>query len=213
MDELRFPLLSVSRLRMGTDGCGVTTLIAGAGCPLHCRYCINKRLLSEAPAESVTAEELLERVKVDDLYFRATGGGVTFGGGESLLHAALIRRFRELCPPEWRIAAETSLAVPQEMVELSLGAVDEYIVDCKDMNPEIYRRYTGGDGLLMRSNLEYLLRKASAERIIVRVPLIPGFNTSEDQNRSADALRDMGIQRLDLFDYVVRQELPRPVSV
>ena len=81
------------------------------------------------------------------------------------------------------------------------------------MNPEIYRRYTGGDGLLMRSNLEYLLRKAGAERIIVRVTLIPGFNTPEDQNRSADALRDMGIQRLDLFDYVVRQELPRPVSV
>ena len=90
MDELRFPLLALSRLRMGTDGKGVTTLVVGAGCPLSCRYCINRRLLKEAPQKSVTAEELLESVRIDDLYFRATGGGVTFGGGESLLHAEFI---------------------------------------------------------------------------------------------------------------------------
>ncbi|MBR2653322.1 MAG: radical SAM protein, partial [Lachnospiraceae bacterium] len=106
MDNLHFPLLALARLRMGTDGKGVTTLAAGAGCPLSCRYCINKRLLKEAPREDVTAEELIEKIRIDDLYFRATGGGVTFGGGESLLHAAFIGRFKELCPPEWRIAAE-----------------------------------------------------------------------------------------------------------
>ena len=94
MAEPLFPLLSLSRLRMGTDGEGVTTLAAGAGCPLSCRWCINKRLLRELTAEPVTAAELLDRVKIDDLYFRATGGGVTFGGGESLLHAGFIRRFR-----------------------------------------------------------------------------------------------------------------------
>ena len=78
---------------METDGQGITTLIAGAGCPLNCRWCINKRLLREATAEAVTAEELLERVKMDDLYFRATGGGITFGGGEPLLHASFIYVF------------------------------------------------------------------------------------------------------------------------
>ena len=81
---------------MGTDGDGITSLIAGAGCPLHCRWCINARLLREAQAVRVTASELLERVRTDDLYFRATGGGVTFGGGEALLHAGFISRFREL---------------------------------------------------------------------------------------------------------------------
>ena len=157
MDELRFPLLALSRLRMGTDGKGVTTLAAGAGCPLSCRYCINRRLLKEAPQKSVTAEELLESVRIDDLYFRATGGGVTFGGGESLLHAEFICRFRDLCPPEWRIAAETSLAVPRECLLPAIAAVDEFIVDCKDMDPDIYRRYTGGDVRLMKDNLEFLL--------------------------------------------------------
>ena len=205
MAEELYPLLSLARLRMGTDGEGVTTLVAGAGCPLRCRWCINRRLLSEASAEQVTAEELVRRTAVDDLYFRATGGGVTFGGGESLLHAAFIRRFRALCPGEWRIRVETSLAVPQAQLRLILDAVDGYIVDCKDMDAAIYRRYTGGDVSLMEANLRLLLDTVGPEKVLVRVPLIPEYNTPEDQARSAELLRAMGVTRLDLFTYTVRE--------
>ena len=205
MAEPLYPLLGLARLRMGVDGEGVTTLIAGKGCPLRCRWCINASLLREAPAENVTAAELMERVRLDDLYFRATGGGVTFGGGEALLHAAFIRRFRELCPGEWKISAETSLAVPRENVETALDAVDLFIVDCKDMDGEIYRRYTGADNAPMRGNLRFLLESVGPERVLVRVPHIPQYNTPEDQRRSADALRAMGATRLDLFEYVIRE--------
>ena len=205
MAEPLYPLLGLARLRMGVDGEGVTTLIAGQGCPLRCRWCINASLLREAPAESVTAAELMERVRLDDLYFRATGGGVTFGGGEALLHAAFIRRFREICPGEWKISAETSLAVPRENVEIAADAVDLFIVDCKDMDGEIYRRYTGGDAAPMRENLRFLLESVGPERVLVRVPHIPQYNTPENQRRSADALRAMGATRLDLFEYVIRE--------
>ena len=207
MDEPLFPLLSLARLRMGSDGAGVTTLVAGAGCPLRCRWCINQRLLREASPEPVTAQELLRRVEVDDLYFRATGGGVTFGGGEALLHAAFIRRFRELCPAEWRINAETSLAVPRELVIQAADAVDLFLVDCKDTDDANYRRYTGGDVSLMRENLRYLLARRGPEAVTVRVPRIPEYNTAEDQQRSADRLRAMGVTRLDLFDYVLREDM------
>lgn len=204
MNEPLYPLLSLVRLRMGTDGSGVTTLVAGAGCPLHCRWCINARLLAEAPAEMVTAEALLKRVKIDDLYFRATGGGICFGGGESLLHTDLIQRFREIAPAEWRITVETSLAVPADNVLGAVDAVDAFIVDCKDMDPGIYHRYTDGDSTLMTENLRRLLQKAGPDRILVRVPLIPQYNTAEDQARSAELLRKMGVKRLDLFSYVVQ---------
>ena len=203
MNEPLYPLLSLVRLRMGTDGSGVTTLVAGAGCPLCCRWCINARLLAEAPAEMVTAEALLKRVKIDDLYFRATGGGICFGGGESLLHTDFIRCFREIAPAEWRITVETSLAVPAENVLGAVDAVDTFIVDCKDMDPGIYHRYTDGNSTLMTENLRRLLQKAGPDRILVRVPLIPQYNTAEDQARSAELLRKMGVKRLDLFSYVV----------
>lgn len=185
-------------------GRGVSTLVAGAGCPLNCRWCINAKLLREASSEPVSAAELLERVKIDDLYFRATGGGVTFGGGESLLHADFILRFRELAPKDWKIRAETSLAVPPAQVRTALEGVDEFIVDCKDMDGAIYHRYTGGDASLMHENLKLLLNGAGPERILVRVPLIPGYNTPEDQARSAETLRAMGVRKTDLFRYVVR---------
>ena len=204
MTEPLYPLLAVERLRMGTDGAGVTTLVASKGCPLRCRWCINEALLREAKPESVTAAELIERVKIDELYFLATGGGITFGGGESLLHADFIRRFRELCPPRWRLSAETSLAVPREKVETASGALDFFIVDSKDMDAEIYRRYTGGDGALMEDNLRFLLDKVGPERVLVRVPRIPEYNTPEDQARSAEKLRALGVTKLDLFDYVIR---------
>ena len=205
MDELHYPLLSLARLRMGIDGNGVTTLVAGAGCPLHCHWCINKRLLEEAVPEQVTALQLLERVRIDDLYFRATGGGITFGGGEPLLHVGFLRQFRSLAPSEWKVRIETSLAVPAEQIIPAVDAADEFIVDCKDMNPEIYRRYTGGDCSVLVSNLRSLLDLIGPERILVRVPLIPDYNTPEDQVSSVSVLKALGLTRFDLFPYVLRK--------
>ena len=205
MDEPLFPLLALARLRMGIDGEGITTLVAGAGCPLSCRWCINRRLLRDAVPDPVTAQQLLERVKIDDLYFRVSGGGITFGGGEPLLHARFLRHFYTLKLADWKIRIETSLAVPSENVMLSANAADEYIVDCKDMSPEIYRKYTGGDGFLMISNLQLLLDLVGPEKILVRVPLIPDYNTPDDQKRSVDALKSLGITRFDLFSYTLRE--------
>ena len=75
MAEPLFPLLSLARLRMGMDGDGVTTLVAGKGCPLSCRWCINKRLLREAPAENVDAAELISRLSAGLVYIGPSGEG------------------------------------------------------------------------------------------------------------------------------------------
>ena len=72
------------------------------------------------------------------------------------------------------------------------------------MDAETYRAYTGGDEALMESNLRLLLDGAGPERIRVRVPRIPTFNTAEDQARSAEKLRAMGFIDIELFDYVIR---------
>ena len=201
-----FSLLRIARHRLGIDGQGVTSLVAGASCPLNCRWCINQDILKRNAAEMISPEHLYERVKGDDLYFRATGGGVTFGGGESLLQAAFFAPFREVCGDAWRLCAETSLAVPRSLVELAEKTIDEFIVDCKDMNPEIYHAYTGGDQALMEDNLRFLLEKAGPERVVVRVPLIPDYNTTEDQQNSVGRLKALGVTRLDLFEYVIRED-------
>ena len=93
--------------------------------------------------KNIRSEVGYEEVRKDELYFLASCGGVTFGGGEPLLQSEFIRQFRQLCGPEWRITVETSLNVPQQNVEELISIIDNYIIDIKDMNNNIYQRYTG----------------------------------------------------------------------
>ena len=203
--ELTAPIVTCARLRMQTDGKGVTTLVCFHGCPLRCRYCINPFTFADnTKRESLSARQLYDRVKIDALYFLATGGGVTFGGGEPLLYGQFLQEFRGICGDAWHLCAETSLNVPREQVHLAAGCIDHFYVDCKDTNPDIYRRYTGRDNAGMLENLRVLLELVGPERITVRLPLIPEFNTEEDRQRSKFALQKMGIQKFDPFTYRIQ---------
>lgn len=203
--EISAPVIGISRHRLGTDGKGVTTLVGFYGCPLRCRYCLNPHSFAEGTKRTLmTPEELYGRVKVDQLYFLATGGGVTFGGGEPLLYPEFLRRFRELCGEHWRLCAETSLSVPREAVLEAAEVIDEFIIDCKDTDPRVYRAYTGRENGLMLENLEMLLRHVPSERILLRLPLIPDFNDEDHRIRSEERLSQMGITRFDRFSYVIK---------
>lgn len=201
-----FPLLHIDRLRMETDGEGVTTLVAGAGCPLCCRWCLNKRLLAEKKPEWITPGTLLARTRIDDLYFQATGGGLCFGGGEALLHADFIAAFRALTGGGWKLTAETSLHVPPAALETALGCVDAWIVDVKTADPAVYRAYTGGDNRQVFENLRTLAASVPPARVLVRIPLIPGFNDDADRRKTAAAVRELGFTKLDLFDYIIKED-------
>lgn len=196
------PVIACARLRMQTDGKGITTLVCFHGCPLRCKWCINPfSFADDTQREIMTAQTLYDRVKIDELYFLATGGGVTFGGGEPLLYAPFLREFRAVCGENWHLCAETSLAVDPEMVAVAAGCMDHFYVDCKDTNPEIYRSYTGKDNALMLRNLQKLLQLVGPERITVRLPLIPDFNTEADRSASKAKLSAMGIRKFDCFSY------------
>lgn len=200
--EYTAPVIAVSRLRMKIDGPGVTTLVCFHGCPLRCHWCLNPfSFAPETKRTQMTAQQLYEQVRLDELYFLSTGGGVTFGGGEPLLYPAFLQDFRRVCGGQWHLCAETSLSVPWENVEQAAACIDHFYVDCKDTDPAIYRRYTGQDNALMLSNLEKLLAQVGPERITVRVPLIPDFNTEAAQQRSRAMLEKMGIRNFDRFIY------------
>ena len=197
-------IFAVSRHRLATDGDGCTTLVTFNGCPLRCKYCLNKISWEAEKGKVYTPESLFEEVKIDQLYFLATHGGVTFGGGEPLLQVEFIKEFRSFCGTQWRLLAETSLNVPLENVQTVDPFLDGYIVDIKDMDAEIYQNYTGKDNTLVLNNLEWVLRQGGPGRVTVRVPHIPNFNTDEDVARSKERLAAMGVKNLDEFLYIIR---------
>lgn len=202
MDSVTAPVITLSRLRMQTDGKGITTLVCFHGCPLRCKWCINPFSFDPTTKYApTTAQMLYDKTRQDALYYLATGGGVTFGGGEPLLHAAFLKEFRALCGEQWHLCVETSLNVPWEKVRTAAGCIDMFIIDCKDVNPEIYRRYTGRENTLMLDNLRRLLAMVGPERVILRLPLIPAYNTEADREKSLSTLKAMGATEFDLFTY------------
>ena len=192
----------MSRLRIAVDGEGVTTLVGFMACPLKCRYCLNPQTLeTDSPHREMTPEQLYGEIRKDDLYFLATGGGVTFGGGEPLLRPDFIRAFRSLCGPDWKLNAETSLNVPEDNVKTLMPVIDHWFIDIKDMDDGIYRDYTGRDNARVRSNLRLLADAGLAARCTLRIPLIPGYNTESDRDRSVKELEAMGFSIFNRFEY------------
>ena len=197
-------IMGISRLRMGTDGHGITTLVAFYGCHLNCRYCLNPECLNTSKkVKCMLPEEVMDELRKDELYYIATKGGVTFGGGEPLLNSQYIKDILELGAKNWNVTVETSLNVPRKHLKLLLPYIDEYIVDIKDMNPQIYMDYTRKNNRQVIDNLKWLIKKGLAERVVCRIPLIPNYNTTSDQEKSKKELLEMGITRFDLFNYIV----------
>lgn len=199
---MKAPLIGICRHRLTTDGQGVTTLVAFHGCPLRCKYCLNAQCLrADGVWQRLTVQEILDEVMVDDLYFQATNGGITFGGGEPLLRFDEIADFCKRCSMKWEISVETSLNVERHALETVAPYIDHYYIDVKDMNPEIYRRYTSIDNARVLENLRWLADHVDLERVTIRLPHIPDFNTQADIDKSRRQLEVMGFRDFDCFEY------------
>ena len=96
---VKAPIFAISRLRMKTDGNGITTLVAFMGCPLRCKYCLNEQCHQFIYEEDgikprngvilLSAQDLYDKVKIDNIYFQATGGGICFGGIQTTLRGKM----------------------------------------------------------------------------------------------------------------------------
>ena len=201
---MKLPLIGICRHRLVTDGQGVTTLVAFHGCPLRCKYCLNAQCLrTDGIWYQMDMMEILDKVMVDDLYYKATGGGIAFGGGEPLLRSDGIVDFCKSRPKEWRIYIETSLNVERRSLEAVAPYIDYYYIDVKDMNPDIYRRYTGRSNRRVVSNLRWLASNVDVGKVTIRLPHIPDYNTAQDVERSQRQLEAMGFRVFDRFWYIM----------
>ena len=199
--NILFPLGGIKRACIGTDGVGVRSLVFARGCPLRCKMCFNKVLL-DIPDDCnyVSVESLYKQLEIDDLYFKLTGGGITFGGGEPMLYSKFIRSFAEYAT-NWSIVIETSLNVVLDNLIDVVGFVDAFYVDIKDMNSDIYKDYTDKDNVLVLKNLEYLASNVDLDTVMIRLPEIKDFNSLDDIRYSHDFLSNLGFYNFDVFKY------------
>ena len=139
--------------------------------------CLTKALTISG--EKLSVEEILTEIK-KDLPFYRTDGGVTLSGGEPLSQGEnMVELLQELKQMQINVNMETTLHVKWEKLERCIGSVDTFLADLKHTNKEKFKKYTGGDSLLVMSNLVKL--DHSGANYIIRIPVIPGFNHSEKE--------------------------------
>lgn len=181
------------------------------GCPLKCKYCLNEKCHKSIYEDNryrlrkgvymVTPKSLYDMVQRDNIYFQATNGGICFGGGEPTMNVEFIREFAKLCGQRWRITIETALTCSYNDIKALADIVDEWIVDVKDMNSNIYMQYTGKTSAI-RQELKSLKMLVPMEKITIRVPHIPDYNTDEDVKASVAELREGGFTNIQEDNYI-----------
>ncbi|MBP7402869.1 MAG: glycyl-radical enzyme activating protein [Clostridia bacterium] len=175
-------------------GCGACAAVCGADAcrmegGLHvydrtrCIAC--GRCAKVCPTEAMVrtgrrmdVDEVTREVLRDRAFYDASGGGVTFSGGEPLaqpvfLHA-LLHAFRE---EGLHTAVETAGDVQWEDIERILPLTDLFLYDMKCVDDGLHRRLTGGGNARILENLRRLA--ASGTHPEIRIPVVPGCNDND----------------------------------
>jgi pyruvate formate lyase activating enzyme len=156
-----------------------------------CRRCGECAEVCPSQARELIGEpravaELVAELERDRPFFDASGGGVTFSGGEPLCHPTFLAACLEACRElGLHTAVDTSGFAPATVVRSIAGLTDVLLYDLKHMDAEAHRRHTGRDNRLILDNLREL--SAAGAEIWIRLPLVPGFN---DGSANLDATAD-----------------------
>jgi pyruvate formate lyase activating enzyme len=186
------------------DGPGIRTVIFMQGCHLRCKYCQNPDTWdpAAATAQEYSAEEIMNVILRSLPYFNASGGGVTFSGGEPLLQAEFVAEVFKKCQ-EYNIhtAIDTALYVSTDTVQILLPYTKLFLADIKQINNEKSQILTGASN---KRNIENLnLINARKVEIWIRYVVVPGFTDAPDDLLSmADFISGLdSVSRVDLLPY------------
>jgi pyruvate formate lyase activating enzyme len=140
-----------------------------AACPEGAREVIGR---------TVTPEEVVAAVEKDRPFFERSAGGVTLTGGEPTLQAHfllnLLERFRE---QGIHTAMETCGFFSKTLMEKLIPRLDLFLFDLKHPDPTEHLALTGVSNERILGNCSFLIRRIGSQRVLLRIPLIPGVNT------------------------------------
>ena len=195
------------------DGPGIRTIVFLKGCAMRCAWCCNPesqefaiQTMAEGDrvktvGQDVTADQIMPEILADLPYYRRSGGGVTLSGGEVLCQADFAAELlRECKAAGLHTAIESAASLSYEKIEKLLPYLDLYLLDIKHMDGEKHKEYTGLSNEIILENAKRL--GTSGVELIVRTPVVPGFNDSdEDIRRISTFAKSIGARAHHLLPY------------
>jgi pyruvate formate lyase activating enzyme len=173
----------------------------------HCRVCCQCCEVCPTGARkkigsTVPVEDVLQVIKRDAIFYRESGGGVTFSGGEPFAQPEFLRQLVSGCN-QWGIdtAVETSGYFHWDQVKDILERLDCVFVDIKLMDDAVHRKLTGVSNHSILENITLLSQLPP--QIIVRVPLLAAVNDDEQNIRKmCEFLRqNTRVESIELLPY------------
>ncbi|TLQ50439.1 glycyl-radical enzyme activating protein [Lacticaseibacillus casei] len=179
------------------DGPGIRTVVFFKGCPLRCKWCSNPESQSGKPEPMYdeskqrnvtvgrwyTVDDVMKIIVQDMDFYEESGGGVTLSGGEILFQPTFVTALAKACHnASINVACETTgYANPKVFTDLA-QYIDLMYYDCKQWDSDKHRAGTNARNELILKNLQTAIQMQKLT-VRVRIPVIPGFNYSDDDAR------------------------------
>lgn len=133
----------------------------------------------ELSGKPMSVSEIMEEIEKQQVFFDQSGGGVTFSGGEPMLHPGFLTELLDECGRRGiHRAVDTAGFINTKTLLEVAKRTDLFLFDLKLMNPEKHRKWVGVPNEKIQENLK-ILAEAGA-KINIRIPLIGGVNDDEE---------------------------------
>ncbi|MEI8199650.1 MAG: glycyl-radical enzyme activating protein [Eubacteriales bacterium] len=169
------------------------------GCGQCVASCCTGALKFEGYSASV--EEVMKEVMKDEAFYKNSGGGITLSGGEALVQAGFANALLTASKQQGlHTTIETTGQAKPEVLSKIAEKTDLFLFDLKHYDSARHQIYTGVDNRQILANLTMLAN--SKIPVVVRIPVIPGFNDSlEDAAHFGQLLKDLKIKEVNLLPF------------
>ncbi len=142
-----------------------------------------------------TVDEVLRAVEQDSLFYARSGGGMTISGGEPFAQPAFtLALLREARRRRVHTAVETCGYASWDDMAAALPFLNYVLYDIKNLDDARHKEATGVSNQRIVENLRALRAEFPGIPVLVRTPVIPGFNDNEDDIAAIAALtRELGV--------------------
>lgn len=150
----------------------------------------------------VASSEIMKTVLRDYDYYKASGGGITFSGGEAFVQfEGLMELLIQSKKNKLHTVVETCGQVATEKIMQAFPLVDLFLFDIKHTDKALLKKETNADLELILINLRFIAQQ-DPQKIIIRVPTIPEYNYNETTiGKIYELAKANGIEQIHLLPY------------